>query len=345
MNPQIRLVKSTNNTPADPGLLQDRVLEFLKFKKRTCRSTTLTTYQRVLKRYTRFVGCDHWPPTWQAVLDWFDRLEADGLAASTIHSYWLQLRTFLNFLEKIEAIEPQANPVLFINKLEAAPENPDLPPVAFPPEDTAAIFGHLNQIIYNGGSEAARREAIRNLALLRFAYVTGIREAAIAALPLTALSLRRRCVIIPAEFNKSKKIQEVYFDTQVKADLRAWLDIRPQRDNVQNIFVSLRGRVGDAMTPKAIYCILQRVCDAAGVERRKFHALRHSSALDALDTGISIEKVQRQLGHASLTTTMKYLRGRDEDRRRAYQEYSLSDSLAERAAKRLTELEEYAQTG
>jgi hypothetical protein len=28
---------------------------------------------------------------------------------------------------------------------------------------------------------------------------------------------------------------------------------------------------------------------------------------------------------------MKYLRGRDEDRRRAYQEYSLSDSLAERA--------------
>ena len=56
----------------------------------------------------------------------------------------------------------------------------------------------------------------------------------------------------------------------------------------------------------------------AGIEPRKFHALRHSSALDALDAGISVEKVQRELGHASLTTTMKYLRGRDEDRRRGH---------------------------
>ncbi len=38
-----------------------------------------------------------------------------------------------------------------------------------------------------------------------------------------------------------------------------------------------------------------------------------------------------------MSTTMKYLRGRDEDRRRAYQECSLSDSLDERAAKRLDE--------
>ena len=80
--------------------------------------------------------------------------------------------------------------------------------------------------------------------------------------------------------------------------------------------------------------MLQRVCEGAGIDRRKFHALRHSSALDALDAGISVDKVQRQLGHANLQTTLDYLRGRDEDRARAYQEYSLSKSLAERAAVR-----------
>ncbi len=140
---------------------------------------------------------------------------------------------------------------------------------------------------------------------------------------------------IPAEYNKNKKGQEVYFDVQVKANLQDWLAIRPQRDGVENVFVSLRGQTGAAMTPRGIYAMLQRVCDAAGVKRRKFHALRHSSALDALEAGISVEKVQQQLGHASLLTTMKYLRGRDEDRRRAYQECSLSDSLDKRAAKRL----------
>jgi integrase len=78
--------------------------------------------------------------------------------------------------------------------------------------------------------------------------------------------------------------------------------------------------------------MLQRVCEGAGIDRRRFHALRHSSALDALDAGISVDKVQRQLGHANLQTTLNYLRGRDEDRARAYRECSLSKSLAERAA-------------
>lgn len=350
MTPQLQLIKSNRSNGKPSGLpatgpLRGRIQEFLQIKKRACRPTTLTTYAGVLERYAAFVGDEHWPPTWQGVLDWFDRLEADGVRPATLHSYWLQLRTFLNFLEKIEAITPQANPVRFIHKLEVAPENPDLPPVAFPPEDTDTLLRHLNQVIHSAHREAVRNEAIRNRALLRFAYVTGIREAAIAALPLTALSLPRRCITIPAEFNKSGKIQEVYFDTQVRADLQAWLDIRPRRDDVQNIFVSLRGQVGAAMTGKALYVILQRVCEAAGVPRRKFHALRHSSALDALDVGISIEKVQRQLGHASLATTMKYLRGRDEDRRRAYQEYSLSDSLAKRAAKRRAGLEELDLAG
>jgi integrase len=79
--------------------------------------------------------------------------------------------------------------------------------------------------------------------------------------------------------------------------------------------------------PRALYDILQRWCDKAGIPRRKFHALRHSSALDAIDEGISIDKVQKQLGHSSIQTTMRYLRGRDPDRARAYREHSLSKRL------------------
>ena len=75
------------------------------------------------------------------------------------------------------------------------------------------------------------------------------------------------------------------------------------------------------------YPMLQRVCKSAGIDRRRFHALRHSSVLDALDAGISVDKVQKQLGHTKLQTTLNYLWGRNEDRARAYQECSLSNNL------------------
>jgi integrase len=266
------------------------------------------------------------PGRLQSILNWIDELERDKLAESTIHSYWLQLRTFLNFQEKIEVLSPKDNPVRFINKLELAPDEPDLPPVAFPPEDLDKIFGHLENL-----TRKNNREAVRNLALLRLAYVTGIRETGLAEMCLSQLDIEERCVLILANHNKSKKWQPVFFDAKVAAAVQAWLDIRPQRDNVQNVFVSTRGLGGAAMTTRGLYAILQRVCEAAGVARRKFHALRHSSALDALDAGISIDKMQRQMGHAHISTTMKYLRGRDKERARAYHEHSLSDWLAKRA--------------
>jgi integrase len=104
----------------------------------------------------------------------------------------------------------------------------------------------------------------------------------------------------------------------------------------KEVFVSLGNRVGVGypVKPDALHTILQRRCDDAGVPRRKFHALRHSSVLDALDAGIDAAKVQAQLGHASITTIMKYARGQDEDRAWAYRDRSLSAGLSKRAERR-----------
>jgi len=265
-------------------------------------------------------------------------LENHNVSEVTLHSYWIQLRTFLNFLEKIEALDYNDNPVHSIYKLEIAPNNPDLDPVAFPPEDLNTIFGYLDGLV-----KTNNQEAIRIRAIIRFLYVTGIRETGVSDLRLSQLDIDNRCVNLPAKNNKSKKRHCPYFDDQVAADLKDWLVVRPQRDDVDNVFVSLRGCIGLPISSRGIYAMLQRVCEDAGIDRRRFHALRHSSALDALDAGISVDKVQKQLGHANLQTTLNYLRGRDEDRARAYRECSLSKNLAKRAAIRQTMHKDGAQ--
>lgn len=56
----------------------------------------------------------------------------------------------------------------------------------------------------------------------------------------------------------------------------------------------------------------RRAREAAGYPTARFHALRHSCAMMLLDLGEPIEVVQEVLGHASITTTLKYARVRAE---------------------------------
>ena len=55
---------------------------------------------------------------------------------------------------------------------------------------------------------------------------------------------------------------------------------------------------------------LRRTAAEAGVRRRFApHQLRHAHAVELLHEGIALPLIQRQLGHAHLSTTGTYLQG------------------------------------
>jgi site-specific recombinase XerD len=63
-------------------------------------------------------------------------------------------------------------------------------------------------------------------------------------------------------------------------------------------------------------------------EHIRLHDLRHSYAVHALDRGIALNHVQKQLGHANIETTAIYAEVFAEDRRRAHLTRSPGDGLA-----------------
>jgi len=68
---------------------------------------------------------------------------------------------------------------------------------------------------------------------------------------------------------------------------------------------------GAAMDPRAAHRLIGRLGDRAGIAGLHPHTLRHTFATSAVDAGADVLKVATALRHASPSTTMRYVRGRD----------------------------------
>ena len=60
------------------------------------------------------------------------------------------------------------------------------------------------------------------------------------------------------------------------------------------------------MSSDSVLHMLQRVLKRAGLERIRFHDLRHTFATLALQNGVDVKTVQEVLGHENLNTTQIY---------------------------------------
>jgi integrase/recombinase XerD len=80
------------------------------------------------------------------------------------------------------------------------------------------------------------------------------------------------------------------------------------------VFRSRKGKNGGVLRPLAVLRIVRRSARRAGIELPVSpHWFRHAHASHALDRGAPIHLVQATLGHASITTTGRYLHARPND--------------------------------
>jgi site-specific recombinase XerD len=117
----------------------------------------------------------------------------------------------------------------------------------------------------------------------------------------------RGSILVP--HGKNDRRREVGMDAWAWSALDAWLTARRGLP-VGPLFCVIVGQTrGDAWSASAARLELHRAPIEAGVRQRIGpHQLRHAHAVELLHEGIPLPLIQRQLGHAHLSTTGTYLK-------------------------------------
>lgn len=96
-----------------------------------------------------------------------------------------------------------------------------------------------------------------------------------------------------------------------------------KRKLVMRDLVFINWRTGMPAKNSSYDTHLYKLCDDAGVERFCMHALRHTYATRAIESGMQPKVLQKLLGHASITTTMnRYVHVTDDSMKKAVAQFA-----------------------
>ena len=154
----------------------------------------------------------------------------------------------------------------------------------------------------------------RDAALLACADAN-LRRAEIAALDLADVDLTVGTLKVRG---KGRKERSVPLNTGQLTALEDWLAVRGMSPGALFWPVNKGGNLMPRrMTSQAVYNVMQKRGQEAGVSNFSPHDFRRTYAGDLLDAGADIVTVAQLMGHADVTTTARYDRRPAETRRKA----------------------------
>lgn len=154
----------------------------------------------------------------------------------------------------------------------------------------------------------AHKQSLRDHLMILFAYSHGLRATEVCGIRLS--QIKNDSIIIDRLKNSKTTVQPLVphrgqpLLDEIKS-LREWLKVRP-RDAGDVLFPSLRG---GALDRRQFYKLFHNYCLDAGIAASKAHphVLKHSLCTHLVKNGADISFVQVRAGHASLSSTQKYV--------------------------------------
>ncbi len=275
--------------------MQNYLTQFLNYLKveRGLAKNTIVSYRRDIVKYLDFLEKEKLhllESTHREVEVYLRKLREQRIAPSSIARNLVALRMFYRFLLAEGELKDD-----FTSLIASPTVSRSLPDVL----TVAEVENLLTQI--NG----ARKEAVRDRAIMELLYATGMRVSEIISLKLTDININSNYVRC---FGKGGKERIIPFGKEASSWLKKYL--RSARGRFPGaglspyLFLNRRGR---EFTRQGLWEVVRKWSRRGGVEKRLSpHTLRHSFATHLLQGGADLRSVQEMLGHSDISTTQVY---------------------------------------
>ncbi|HET8713976.1 MAG TPA: site-specific tyrosine recombinase XerD [Gemmatimonadales bacterium] len=255
---------------------------------------TVENYRRDIGRLAEYAmgkGVKHPEQLSAAQLrDFIYFLKDLGLAATTIRRQISAIRTYFKFLvgEGIAARDPS-------ERVESPKKWRTLPAVLSVAEMQKLLEApNTNEMLPQ-----------RDVAVLEFAYATGVRVSELVGVKLQDISFAERVVRVLGKGGKERLIP---FGKTAMGRISSYVrEVRPHLDRGKSRGVLFLNARGTPLSRVGAWGIIKANARRAGLQKRVTpHTLRHTFATHLLEGGADLRAVQEMLGHADLSTTQIY---------------------------------------
>ncbi|HEY3278941.1 MAG TPA: site-specific tyrosine recombinase XerD [Gemmatimonadales bacterium] len=213
-----------------------------------------------------------------------------GLAATTIRRQISAVRTYYKFLAGEGAVARDPS-----ERIESPKRWRTLPAVL--------TVAEIERLLAAPNTDEPL--AIRDRALLEFAYATGARVSELVGLKLQDILFEDG---IARVFGKGAKERVVPVGRRALGAVSLYArEIRPTLDRGKGRGVLFLNARGTPLSRVGAWGIIKATARRAGLTKRVTpHTLRHTFATHLLEGGADLRAVQEMLGHADLSTTQLY---------------------------------------
>jgi len=162
----------------------------------------------------------------------------------------------------------------------------------------------------------------RNIAIFMLGLQSGLRAFEIATLRLSHIIENNGDLRDSTNIKgKGSKVSRIYFNSEVRKALQAWLDVREDDIASDSLFYTQKKQ---PLRANYIARLMYELMQDANIKEASSHSLRRTYANNLLEEGANIRDIKELMRHSSIATTQIYFES---------SETQLS-ALAEKLAKR-----------